>query len=95
MRAPAATLDGHSIAPLQEDALTLDEMAAEFLEHWSANDPEMVALWDRNRLWDRAERLASRVRAEARDRGMSEGLMLMEYQTLFRQPGVPGDGELA
>ncbi|MGQ0565789.1 MAG: hypothetical protein ACT4OK_12055 [Gemmobacter sp.] len=74
--------------------MTLDEMAAELVEGWTANDPEMVARWDRNRLWDRAERLGTRIKAEARESGRSERAVLLDYQMLFPQPGVPGEGEL-
>ena len=49
--------------------MTLDEMAAEVVEGWTRTDPEMVAKWDRNRLWDRAERLCKRIKAEARESG--------------------------
>lgn len=75
--------------------MTLDEMAAELVEDWTRNDPEMVAKWDRNRLWDRAERLCARIKAEARESGRPERAVLMDYTRLFPLPGVPGDGELA
>lgn len=75
--------------------MTLDEMASELVEDWTRNDPEMVAKWDRNALWDRAERLCTRIKAEARASGRPERAVLMDYTRLFPQPGVPGDGELA
>ena len=75
--------------------MTLDEMAAELVEEWTRNDAEMVAKWDHNRLWDRAERLCTRIKAEARESGRPEWAVLMDYTRLFPQPGVPGDGELA
>lgn len=75
--------------------MTLDEMAAEFIEEWSVNDPRMVAQWDRNRLWDRAERLCLRIRAEAGESGRPGRAVVLDYRTLFPLPGVPGDGELA
>jgi hypothetical protein len=75
--------------------MTLDEMASDLIERWAENDPEMVARWDRNQLWDRAERLCARIKAEARASGRPERAVLLDYQMLYRQPGVPGDGELA
>jgi hypothetical protein len=75
--------------------MTLDEMAAELVEEWTANDPAMVAQWDRSALWDRAARLGTRIKSEARESGRPERAVLLDYLMLFKQPGVPGDGELA
>lgn len=75
--------------------MTLDEMAAEFIEDWTRADPEMVTRWDRNRLWDRAERLCRRIKAEARESGRPESAVMMDYRHLYRLPGVPGEGEHA
>ena len=75
--------------------MTLDEMAAELIEGWTEADPEMVEHWDRNQLWNRAERLCARVKAEARASGRPERAVLLDYRRLFPLPGVPGDGELA
>ena len=75
--------------------MTLDEMAAELIEGWTDADPEMVDKWDRNQLWNRAERLGTRIKAEARESGRPERAVLLDYRRLFPQPGVPGDGELA
>ena len=75
--------------------MTLDEMAADFIEVWTRADPEMVAAWDRNRLWDRAERLCRRIKAEARETGRPESTVMMDYQRLYPLPGVPGEGEHA
>ena len=75
--------------------MTLDEMAAELVERWTANDPEMVALWDRNQLWNRAERLCARIKAEVRESGRPERAVLLDYQRLFPLPGVPGESDLA
>ena len=54
----------------------------------------MVALWDRNQLWNRAERLCARIKGEVRTTGRPERAVLMDYQRLFPLPGVPGEGEL-
>ena len=75
--------------------MTLDEMAAELIEGWAVTDPQMVAAWDRNQLWNRAERLCARIKAEVRETGRPERAVLMDYQRLFPLPGVPGEGELA
>ena len=75
--------------------MTLDEMAAELIEGWTVTDPEMVAKWDRNQLWNRAERLCARINAEARESGRPERAVLMDYNRLYPMPGVPGEGELA
>lgn len=75
--------------------MTLDEMAAEFIEGWTRADPEMVAKWDSNRLWDRTERLCRRIKAEARESGRPESAVVLDYQTLYPLPGVPGEGEHA
>jgi len=75
--------------------MTLDEMAAELIEGSTVTDPEMVAKWDRNQLWNRAERLCARIKAEARQSGRPERAVLMDYSRLYPMPGVPGEGELA
>ncbi len=75
--------------------MTLDEMASDLIERWTLADPEMVAHWDRNQLWNRAERLCARIKAEARESGRSERAVMMDYFLLYPMPGVPGDGELA
>lgn len=74
--------------------MTLDEMAADLIEGWTRTDPEMVARWDRNQLWNRAERLCVRIKAEVRTTGRPERAVLMDYQRLFPLPGVPGEGAL-
>jgi hypothetical protein len=55
----------------------------------------MVALWDRKRLFDRAEALARQIKAEVRNTSRPERAVLLDWQLLYPQPGVPGEGEHA
>jgi hypothetical protein len=73
--------------------MTLDEIAAELIEGWTLADPAMVALWDRNRLFDRAEALARQIKAEVRATGRPERAVLLDWQLIYPLPGVPGEGE--
>jgi hypothetical protein len=70
--------------------MTLDEMAAELIESWQRNDPEMTAAWDRGRLWSLALSIAARAKADAHENASSDRSSLMTYMGLYPEPGIPG-----